>query len=189
MVLDIDELEIDDLPAVCMDVLGSRPWRNRGGIWLSTPRGRVKELPVPAVALTPEESVELMRELCEYANKSIDTGATDKRGLIDGLGPELKFLMNLCAFVEESVRAGRVMVRMERVDDQWFPRWTLAPAGDHMRVLQQFRERVPGVLTRNGGADVVDRMADEFAHWIAVTHLRHEPGEFTSDFVLSLIHI
>lgn len=186
VVLDIDELEIDDLPVVCMDVLGSRPWRNRGGIWLSTPRGRVKELPVPAVALTPEESVELMRALCEYANKSIDTGATDKRGLIDGLGSELKFLMNLCAFVEEAVRAGRVMVRMERVDDQWFPRWTLAPAGDHMRVLQQFRERVPGVLTRNGGADVVDRMADEFAHWIAVTHLRRELSDFTSDFVRAL---
>lgn len=186
VVLDIDELETGDLPAVCMDVLESRPWRNRGGIWLSTPRGRVKELPVPAVALTPEESVGLMGALCEYANKNIDIGGADKRGLIDGLGPELKFLMNLCAFVEEAVRAGRVMVRMERVDDQWFPRWTLAPAGDHMRVLQQFRERVPGVLTRNGGADVVDRMADEFAHWIAVTHLRRELGEFTSDFVRAL---
>lgn len=186
VVLDIDELETGDLPAVCMDILGSRPWRNRGGIWLSTPRGRVKELPVPAVALTPEESVRLMGQLCEYVNKNIDAETTDKSGLNDGLGPELKFLMNLCSFVEGAVRAGRVMVRMERVDDQWFPRWTLAPAGDHMRVLQQFRERVPGVLTRNGGADVVDRMADEFAHWIAVTHLRHEPGEFTSDFVRAL---
>lgn len=186
VVLDIDELETGDLPAVCMDILGSRPWRNRGGIWLSTPRGRVKELPVPAVALTPEESVSLMGELCEYVNKSIDTETTDKRGLIDGLGSELKFLMNLCSFVEGAVRAGRVMVRMERVDDQWFPRWTLAPAGDHMRVLQQFRDRVPGVLTRNGGADVVDRLADEFAHWIAVTHLRRELGEFTSDFVRAL---
>ena len=186
VVLDIDELETGDLPAVCMDILGSRPWRNRGGIWLSTPRGRVKELPVPAVALTPEESVGLMGRLCEYVHKNTDTETTDKRGLIDGLGPELKFLMNLCSFVEGGVRAGRVMVRMERVDDQWFPRWTLAPAGDHMRVLQQFRDRVPGVLTRNGGADVVDRLADEFAHWIAVTHLRRELGEFTSDFVRAL---
>lgn len=186
VVLDIDELETGDLPAVCMDILGSRPWRNRGGIWLSTPRGRVKELPVPAVALTPEESVGLMGQLCEYVNKNTDAETTDKRGLIDGLGPELKFLMNLCSFVEGAVRAGRVMVRMERMDDQWFPRWTLAPAGDHMRVLQQFRDRVPGVLTRNGGADVVDRMADEFAHWIAVAHLRREPMEFTSDFVRAL---
>ena len=186
VVLDIDELETGDLPAVCMDILGSRPWRNRGGIWLSTPRGRVKELPVPAVALTPEESVSLMEELCEYANRNIDTRVTDEHEMIDGLGAELKFLMNLCSFVEGAVRAGRVMVRMERVDDQWFPRWTLAPAGDHMRVLQQFRERVPGVLTRNGGTDVVDRMADEFAHWIAVTHLRHELDEFTSDFVRAL---
>lgn len=186
VVLDIDELETGDLPAVCMDILGSRPWRNRGGIWLSTPRGRVKELPVPAVALTPEESVGLMGQLCEYVNKNTDAETTDKRGLIDGLGPELKFLMNLCSFVEGAVRAGRVMVRMERMDDQWFPRWTLAPAGDHMRVLQQFRDRVPGVLTRNGGADVVDRMADEFAHWIAVTHLHRELGEFTSDFVRAL---
>ena len=186
VVLDIDELETGHLPAVCMDILGSRPWRNRGGIWLSTPRGRVKELPVPAVALTPEESVGLMGRLCEYVHKNTDTETTDKRGLIDGLGPELKFLMNLCSFVEGGVRAGRVMVRMERVDDQWFPRWTLAPAGDHMRVLQQFRDRVPGVLTRNGGADVVDRLADEFAHWIAVTHLRRELGEFTSDFVRAL---
>lgn len=186
VVLDIDELETGDLPAVCMDILGSRPWRNRGGIWLSTPRGRVKELPVPAVALTPEESVGLMGDLCEYVNENTDAETTDKRGLIDVLGPELKFLMNLCSFVEGAVRAGRVMVRMERVDDQWFPRWTLAPAGDHMRVLQQFRDRVPGVLTRNGGADVVDRLADEFAHWIAVTHLRRELGEFTSDFVRAL---
>lgn len=186
VVLDIDELKTGDLPAVCMDVLGSRPWRNRGGIWLATPRGRVKELPVPAVALTPEESVALMGALCEYAHKSINNEAPGKRALINGFAPELKFLMNLCVFVEEAVLAGRVMLRMERVDDQWFPRWTLSPAGDHMRVLQQFHERVPGVLTRNGGEDVVERLADEFAHWIAVAHLRDKPMEFTSDFVRAL---
>lgn len=186
VVMDIDELETGDLPAVCMDILGMHPWRNRGGIWLSTPRGRVKELPVPAVALTPEESVALMGQLCEYAHKNAIEETASKVGLIDGFAPELKFLMKLCAFVEEAVLAGRVMMRMERVDDQWFPRWTLSPAGDHMRVLQQFRERVPGVLTRNGGEDVVERLADEFAHWIAVAHLRREPMEFTSDFVRAL---
>lgn len=186
VVLDIDELESGDLPAVCMEILGSRPWRNRGGMWLATPRGRVKELPVPAVALTPEESVGLMGELCEYANNNISSGQGTKSGLIDGLGAEVTFLMQLCTFVEEAVLAGRVMVRMERVDDQWFPRWTLSPAGDHMRVLQEFRTRVPGVLTRNGGADVVERIADEFAHWIAVAHLRRELGDFTSDFVRAL---
>lgn len=176
------DLKKGDLPAVCLNVVRDRPWRVRGKVDVATPKGVIKTLPVPTVALTPEDAIPVLGKLCEYAN--------GYAGAVPGLSPEVVFLLDLFRFVDDTVRAGRVMLRMEHVDGQWFPHWTLSTAGDHHLVLQKFRDSVPEVLVRNGGADVVERFADEFAHWLAVSYLRRaegERGDVSSAFIRSLV--
>ena len=66
------------------------------------------------------------------------------------------------------VHAGRVMVKAQFSDGQWYPSWCVASSGDHNRVLQEFRASAPAVLTLNGGPDMMRRAADDLVHWMCV---------------------
>ncbi|HIW95149.1 MAG TPA: DEAD/DEAH box helicase [Candidatus Corynebacterium gallistercoris] len=181
------ELEEGDLPAAAFRAVLGRVWRVRGDVQVATPRGKVKSIGIPTLALSPDEAVDRLGKLCEYANGF--------NGGVPGLSPEVIFLLDLFRCVDEIVRAGRVMVRVEKVEEDWFPRWTISTAGQHHAVLQRFAESVPEVLVRNGGADVVERFADDCAHWLSVRYLRQQLApqgvlpakEFGSAFIRSLV--
>src|SRR5699024_2686117 len=145
-----------DIPAVQWPdeqraVLAAKPLRSRGQGLGSTPSGQPTTLAIPTAAWVPEQSIALLEHLRRIA-ADLEVRA--------GLSPEVIFLIDLFEYVEAAVKAGRVMVRMERQDQQWHPRFTLATAGEHSAVLNGFRAQIPGVLARNGTGDVVGDAAD-----------------------------
>ena len=187
VVTDINDVEPGDLPHEILQLVQVRPLRLRGKSWVSTPRGKLKHLPVPAVAFTPEQSLGVFAELRKY----IESARPQSGGIVPGLSPEVVFLADLYSFASEVVRAGRVMLRMDRVDQEWYPRWMMSTGGAHHTVMQRFRDAVPMVLTRNGGEGIVEDCADELTHWITVRLLQERLGEgvpeIETPFVRSLI--
>ncbi|QFQ02728.1 RNA polymerase-associated protein RapA [Corynebacterium urogenitale] len=175
-----------DLPREILQLMQVRPLRLRGKSWVATPRGKLKRLPVPVVAFTPAQSLGVFAALKKY----VDGLRPQYGGTVPGMSPELVYLVDLYSFVLDVVRAGRVMMRMERVDAQWYPRWMMSTGGDHHRVLQRFQEAVPTVLVHNGGDSVVEDCADELTHWATVRLLGEslgETAEIETPFVRALI--
>ena len=122
VVTDSAVLGEEDLPAELLRLVQARPLRQRGSVWLATPKGKLKRVPVPAVAYTPEQSLKVLHEISQWAQKARDNSAPreDQPGVANpnALGPEVYFLLDLyrCAF--DIVRAGRVMLRMDPVDNE-----------------------------------------------------------------------
>lgn len=166
-----EDIPIGLWPDELRAVLAAKPLRSRGQVLVSTPSGKPTTLAIPTAAWIPEQSVALLEHLRRIA------ADPEVRA---GLSPEVIFLIDLFEYVEGAVKAGRVMVRMERQDQQWHPRFTLATAGEHSAVLNEFREQLPGVLARNGDGDVVGDAADDWAHWMAVSLIsdRARPPEY-----------
>lgn len=186
VVTDIHDVEPGDLPDELLHLVQVRPLRLRGKMWLATPRGKLKNLPVPTIAFTPEQSLGVLAALARY----VEDRRPQSGGSVPGVSPEVVFLTDLYLFVCDVVRAGRVMLRMDRVDDEWFPRWMMSTGGNHHSVLQRFRDSVPQVLSRNGPADVVAECADELTHWATVRLLRERIGnteEIETPFVRSVL--
>jgi hypothetical protein len=132
------------------DVLTARPLRRRQTVRVATPKGVLRELPVPTQAYTPEQAVEVLGTLSDYLTAAEDDGRDGHDGH-DGLGPDAVWFIRFHDFLRDVVRAGRVMVRMHFEDGQWFPVWCLSSAGDHNRTLHGFEVSAPAVLTVNGG--------------------------------------
>ena len=171
IVMRAEDIPDGQWPAELRAVLAAKPLRSRGQVLVSTPSGKPTTLAIPTAAWVPEQSIALMEQLRRIA--------TDPE-VREGLGPEVIFLIDLFEYVEATVKAGRVMVRMERQDQQWHPRFTLATAGEHSAVFNEFRQQLPGVLARNGNGDVVGDAADDWAHWMAVSLVtdRARPPEY-----------
>ena len=194
VVTDSAVLGEEDLPAELLRLVQARPLRQRGSVWLATPKGKLKRVPVPAVAYTPEQSLKVLHEISQWAQKARDNSAPreDQPGVANpnALGPEVYFLLDLyrCAF--DIVRAGRVMLRMDRVDNEWYPRWMPSTAGSHHAVLQQLRDATPEVLSRNGSEDVVGQWVDEMVHWMSIRIFQDTLGstdEINTPFMNSVL--
>ncbi|WP_260620026.1 DEAD/DEAH box helicase [Corynebacterium anserum] len=192
VVTDVRDVEPGGLPDELLHLVQVRPLRVRGRQWLATPRGKLKNLPVPTVSFTPEQSLGVLAALACFVKEQ----RPQSGGSIPALSPEVVFLVDLYLFVCDVVQSGRVMLRMDRIDNEWFPRWMMSTAGDHLSVLQRFRESVPQVLSRNGAYDVVGQCADDLTHWATVRILRDKlgardsivgGGEIETPFVHSLV--
>ncbi|MEL4153072.1 DEAD/DEAH box helicase [Corynebacterium bovis] len=178
VVTDVADLEDSDLDPDILRILGRRPLRGGRTVTVATPKGRLRTLPVPTQGHTPEQALGVLSTL----------SAIRRRRGNGGLSPETVWLTVLYDLVRETVAAGRVMVRVQRVDGRSYPLWTISPGGRHQRPLGEFVAHAPVVLTRNGGADVIRRCADDLAHWMCVGLLRAglEDGEVGNPFVRAL---
>lgn len=171
IVMRAEDIPAGQWPDELRAVLAAKPLRSRGQVLVSTPSGKPTTLAIPTAAWVPEQSIALLEHLRRIA--------ADPE-VCAGLSPEVIFLIDLFEYVEATVKAGRVMVRMERQDQQWHPRFTLATAGEHSAVFNEFRQQLPVVLARNGNGDVVGDAADDWAHWMAVSLItdRARPPEY-----------
>jgi superfamily II DNA or RNA helicase len=161
VVVDAASVDSGDLPEPLQELLLSRPLRARETIRVATPKGKLRELRVPSQGYTPEQALGVLAELSGQLASAGD----------GGLGADAVWFIRFHDFLRDAVRAGRVMVRMHFEDGQWFPVWCLSSAGDHNRVLHEFENSAPVVLTVNGGPGTVRRAADELVHWMCVRML------------------
>src|SRR5699024_1098998 len=133
-----------DIPAVqwpdeLRAVLAAKPLRSRGQVLVSTPSGKPTTLAIPTAAWVPEQSIALLEHLRRIA------ADPEVRA---GLSPEVILLIDLFEYVEAAVKAGRVMVRMERQHQQWQPSLTLATAGEDAAARSALRAHIPRHLAR-----------------------------------------
>jgi hypothetical protein len=66
VVVDASSVGPGDLPGPLRDVLTARPLRRRQTVRVATPKGVLRELPVPTQAYTPEQAVEVLGTLSDY---------------------------------------------------------------------------------------------------------------------------
>lgn len=173
-VLDSSEIGPGELPEPLRRLMSSRPLRVRGGVRVATPKGRVRELDLPTQAYTPEQSLTVLGTLSRYIRSlpGPEGSAAGGQAADPGLSPEVYWLVRLYDIALEIVHAGRVMMKVQFTDGQWYPVWCVATSGAHNRALQELTSTAPAVLTLNGGADVLLRAADELVHWMCVRLLR-----------------
>lgn len=176
VIADAGDLTDTDLPREVLRLVQVRPFRHRGSVSLATPKGKLKKVSVPTVAYTPEQSLAVLHQLNEWAGKSAENNSENSSDAGVVWGADVQFLLTLYRLAFDIVRAGRVMLRMDRVDQEWMPRWMPSTAGSHHGVIQQLRERVPQVLELNGSSDVVGDAVDELVHWMTVRILRDHLG-------------
>ncbi|WP_420098831.1 DEAD/DEAH box helicase [Corynebacterium sp.] len=165
-VVDASGLVDGDLEEPLRSLLLSRPLRRREGIRVATPKGRLLTLDLPTQAYSPDQALAVLGYLSHYLRAAGETQAPT------GLSPESLWVIRLYELVLDAVHAGRVMMKMQFTDGQWFPTWCLSTSGSHSRVLREFQATAPAVLTLNGGPDVVHRAADELVHWMCVRLLQ-----------------
>lgn len=168
VITDAGDLNDGDLPPELLELVQARPFRHRGTVQLATPKGKVKKVAVPTVAFTPEQSLSVLNQLNVVRGKQEKVG----ENFSAGLSADVLFVLNLYRLAYDIVRAGRVMLRMDRIDNEWMPRWMPSTAGSHHRVIQQLRDTAPIVLARNGSVDVVGDAVDELVHWMSVVVLQ-----------------
>lgn len=186
VVTDAAMLTQKDLPGELLKLVHKRPLRVRGKQWLATPKGKLKQVPVPTVAFTPEQSLSVMASLASYALTHTDPSHPQP----PGISPEILFLIQLYHLCMDIVRTGRLMVRMHKVDGQWFPQWMPSTAGSHHHVVEAFSTHVPLVLSINSGQDVVQETVDNWVHWMAIRTLQSALGdtlEVRTPFIRSLV--
>jgi superfamily II DNA or RNA helicase len=193
-VMDAAEVGAGELPAELHDVLRSRPLRRRERISVATPKGKVKVLDLPTQAYTPEQALAVLGRLSRYirtAGTSSPASADAAVGPVPGLSPEAVWLVRFYEVLVDLVHAGRVMLKTQFSDGQWYPTWCVATSGDHNRVLQEFQSTAPSVLTVNGGPDALLRAADDLVHWMCVrllqARLAGEDAEPDNHFVAALV--
>ncbi len=185
------EVRAGDLPQVLQDLVLSRPLRRRGQVQVATPKGRVKSLDLPTQAYTPEQALVVLGRLSHHLRQAAGVGDGDGAASVDGLSPEAVWLVRYYDLLVDIVHAGRVMVKAQFSDGQWYPSWCVASSGDHNRVLQEFQASAPAVLTLNGGPDMMRRAADDLVHWMCVHLLQHrltgEDADPDNHFIASLV--
>lgn len=168
VVVDPAEVGDSDLAEPLKQLVGARALRRREGMQVATPRGIVRTLPLHTQAWIPEQSLEVFAYLSAYLRAAAPTVDPERTGL----SAETVWLVRLYEFLLDVVTSGRVMMKLQFADGRWFPVWCVASSGVHNRILADFGNHAPVVLTLNGGPDVVRRAADELVHWMCVGLLR-----------------
>ncbi|MGN0096726.1 MAG: DEAD/DEAH box helicase [Corynebacterium sp.] len=174
-VVDASEIPDGGLPGPLRTLMLSRPLRRRGDIRVATPKGHILSLALPTQAYTPDQALVVLGRLSRYRRAATGVGTPSGEAVdaaVDGLSPETMWLVRLYDFLLDAVHAGRVMMKMQFTDGQWYPTWCLSTSGGHNRALREFQASAPAVLTLNGGPDVLLRAADELVHWMCVQLLQ-----------------
>lgn len=162
VVVDRSVLAPGDLAEPLQELVNARALRRRDGLRVATPQGRVKSLALYTQAWTPEQALGILGQLSAYRRTSGDAS----------LSEEVVWLVRLYEFLLDVVATGRVMMKLQFADGQWFPVWCVSSSGRHNRILREFQASAPQVLTLNGGPDVILRAADELVHWMCVGQLK-----------------
>ncbi|MGP5929263.1 DEAD/DEAH box helicase [Corynebacterium glyciniphilum] len=179
VVVDAASIGARDLPDPLREVMKSRPLRRRDGIRVATPKGRIRSLDLPTQAYTPDQALPVLGMLSRYVRSCVETGTVAEGSLVTvpiGLSPETLWLIRLYDLLLDAVHAGRVMMKMQFTDGQWYPTWCLSTSGAHNRVVRELQATAPAVLTLNGGPDALLRAADELVHWMCVRLLQDRIG-------------
>lgn len=154
-------------PPLIRGIIAGKNFRNMHKTTLRTPKGREVTLDIPTAAYTPQQAVELLSELALFDLESPGTVHKDR----EYLAPDLLWLIHAHLGLERFVRAGRLVLRTRWEDSQWWPQWQLATGLGEIGWIAEMTAAAPGVITANGGAGVMEDLADELPHWIANQHL------------------
>ena len=186
VIMSAADLADGDLPAELLNILRGKPFRNRGDIAVATPKGHLKQLPVPTALVAERKMLAVLHRIktqcCnDSAPQNADSDTVDAH-THPGVARDLAFLINLYDYVLSCVTTGRVMLRFDRDGEGWVPRWTLSTAGKHLAVLQKFEESAPGVLKMNAGGRTIADIADDWANVMARVMVQPlvESAELTS---------
>ena len=158
-----DSAADDPFPPFIRGLIGARPARHVLPMTLQTPQGKRRRLSVPTWAWNPERALEVFQGIARTCPDA------------ECLAPDLRFLTTVYRGVHQFVAAGRVLVRTEHAEGQWYPRWTLAQSVELRSWLADMTAAAPPYLMLNGGADFVTTMAEELAHPIAAATLARMP--------------
>ncbi|AKK02855.1 DEAD/DEAH box helicase [Corynebacterium epidermidicanis] len=168
----------DAFSAVTLMTIRSRRFTHLHKTVLQTPKGRQVQLEIPTAACTPEQAVEIL------SNLQVVNGPE--------IAPDLRWLMHVAAGLSNFVRAGRVVLRVNWEDSQWWPQWQLASGLGERGWLAEMTAAAPGFIIANGGSGVAENMADELPHWIANQLLASRAAAPRSapwtEFVAALLH-
>lgn len=175
VVVDAASIAAGDLPEPLREVMTSRPLRRRDAVRVATPKGRIRSLDLPTQAYTPDQALPVLGMLSHYVHSCGGVGMEAGGSPVtapSGLSPEALWLIRLYDLLLDAVHAGRVMMKMQFTDGQWYPTWCLSSSGAHNRVVRELQATAPAVLTLNGGPDTLLRAADELVHWMCVRLLQ-----------------
>lgn len=153
-------------PSTIEALIRGKEFRHRVRTTLLTPKGRQVQLPIPTLAFTPEQAVQVLAQV-----QAISPVTASKEQLA-GLADDLKWLAHMEAGLEQFVRAGRVTIKLGFIDHQWWPTWQLSSGLGERGWIAQMTAAAPGVLVANAGPGVAEDIAAELPHWIANSILR-----------------
>lgn len=161
-----DSVAPDVFPPAIDALIRGKNFRHSVHTTLVTPKGREVKLHIPTLAFAPEQAVRVLSHVALINELS----ATPTQ--LATLAPDLKWLAHMYCGLVEFVKAGRLTIKLNYFDNQWYPTWQLASGLGERGWLAQMTHAAPGVLTANGGMNVAEDMAEELPHWIANSLLR-----------------
>lgn len=186
VVANYSDLPRDQFPQFILDVLTNRGRRTvaprRAHAVLSTPKGCLRELTIPTVEFTPDQAVEFLIALARLQDN-------DELPEDVGIAPETEFVLTLLRGLEKLRMSGRVLFRMQWVDQEWIPMWQPAVGMAERVWLAQMVEATPEVLTLSGGRDLAERISVPLIDALARRTLVSMPDqeEIVQPLVRSLI--
>ncbi|MCU9519296.1 DEAD/DEAH box helicase [Corynebacterium sp. ES2794-CONJ1] len=146
-------------------IRGKKFW-HRLNMTLLTPKGRQVRLGVPTMALAPEYAVKLLARVAALNE------VTTTESQLATIASDLKWMSHLYKGLYHCVRAGRITIKLNYFEQQWYPTWQLSTGLGERGWIAHMTHACPGVLVRNSGSSVAEDMAEELPHWIAQAILK-----------------
>ncbi|PRQ12310.1 ATP-dependent helicase [Corynebacterium sp. 13CS0277] len=175
-VLQIRDLPEGTLPPEVEQQLAGITSRRKMQVRLRSPRGRLPKLVIPVTVLMPQQAVELLSVIAEAdsqtASRTTRLGTTAQW---ETIGAELHWCAHLVQGLRSCARSGRVALTMNQVDNQWYPRFLVAPTQEVSRFLSDMQDVCPQVLVMNSHNQLVDSIAHHLFHELVLDILADEP--------------
>ncbi|WP_257182778.1 DEAD/DEAH box helicase [Corynebacterium cystitidis] len=154
-------------PPVIEALLHDDQFRRRVGVTLQTPKGRQVTLRIPAAAFAPERAIAFLDQISFLDQDSPAATQTQR----DSVAPDLYWLVRLYKGLTRFIRAGRVSIRVQYMDNQWYPEWQLGTGLEERGWLADMVAAAPGVVVVNN-VNLSESIAQTFIHWITSARLR-----------------
>ncbi|WIM68601.1 DEAD/DEAH box helicase [Corynebacterium breve] len=155
-------------PPVIEALLDDEHFRRRVNIKLQTPKGRHVELRIPAAAFAPEETISFLSQIA-FLDDNSPAATKEQRAAI---APDLYWIIRMYTGITKFARAGRVTIRVNYADHQWYPEWQLGTGLEERGWLADMVAAAPGVIAINN-VNLTESIAQTFVHWIVSARLRH----------------
>ncbi|WP_394280866.1 DEAD/DEAH box helicase [Corynebacterium sp.] len=173
-------------PPVIEAMLNDDQFRRRVSATLQTPKGRQVNLRIPAAAFAPNEAISFLEQISFLDQDSPAATRTQR----ESVAPDLYWILRMYKGLTEFIRAGRVSIRVQYIDNQWFPEWQLGTGLEERGWLADMIAAAPGVIVVNN-VNLSESIAQTFVHWITSARLSHVLEEERPyplhDFVDSLL--